>query len=113
MILSFPNVKELTESMAVYHHTNSYILSKQEKQESSGVLEDAILCVGDGSTPRSAAIFALYHPEWQCYSIDPQLQEVCFWFCNNIGIHSYGRKRKIKSEARYVKASSGTPSSVE
>lgn len=65
--------------MAVYHHTHTTILSKQEKRESDGILEDAILCIGDGSTPRSAVIFALYYPEWQCYSIDPQLQEVfCF-----------------------------------
>lgn len=79
LIFSFPNVKELTESMAVYYHTNKYILSKQEKMESSYCCEDAILCIGDGSTPRSAAVFALYHPDWQCYSIDPQLQEVCMF----------------------------------
>lgn len=69
-------MKELTESMAVYYHTHNYILSKQEIKESYGVVKDAILCIGDGSTPRSASIFALSYPEWQCYSIDPQLQEV-------------------------------------
>ena len=60
-------------------------------------VEDAILCIGDGSTPRSAAIFALYHPDWQCYSVDPQLQEVSLTYCNEIGIYSYGRERIIQA----------------
>ena len=35
--------------------------------------EDAIVCVGDGYTPRTAALFACRLPEVQCYSIDPAL----------------------------------------
>jgi hypothetical protein len=37
--------------------------------------QDAIVCVGDGSTPRTAALFAYRLPHVQCYSIDPALVE--------------------------------------
>lgn len=76
-ISSYPNVKEITESMAAYAHTSKFILSRMNDAPPEGSLKDVILCVGDGSTPRSAALFALFFPNWECYSIDPQLQEVC------------------------------------
>lgn len=69
-------MKEITESVAAYVHASKYILSQQIEPPSQGVVRDTIFCVGDGSTPRSAAMFALYNPSWECYSIDPQLREV-------------------------------------
>ena len=68
-------MKEITESVAAYAHASKYIFSEMDCV-SKGVVRDAILCIGDGSTPRSAAMFALYKPDWECYSIDPQLREV-------------------------------------
>ena len=76
-IPSYPNVKEITESMAASAHTSKFILSRMNDAPPEGNVKDVILCVGDGSTPRSAALFALFFPNWECYSIDPQLQEVC------------------------------------
>ncbi|KAK8822370.1 hypothetical protein WA577_005534, partial [Blastocystis sp. JDR] len=72
----FPNDKEVTEAMAAYAHTKKYVIPEMTDKPAEGDLKDAILCVGDGSTPRSAALFALHFPSWECYSIDPQLKEV-------------------------------------
>ena len=72
----YPNDKEVTEAMAAYVHTERAIMPHMTESPSQGVLRDAILCIGDGSTPRSAALFALHFPSWECYSIDPQLREV-------------------------------------
>lgn len=72
----YPNDKEVTEAMAAYVHTEKAIMPHMTESPSQGVLRDAILCIGDGSTPRSAALFALHFPSWECYSIDPQLREV-------------------------------------
>jgi hypothetical protein len=33
------------------------------------------LCIGDGTTPRSAVLAAFTQPQWLCVSIDPALQE--------------------------------------
>lgn len=35
---------------------------------------DAFILVGDGSTPRTAALFAHMAPSWRCVSVDPQLK---------------------------------------
>ena len=62
--------------MAAYAHVSRNILSVMHDDPPKDARKDVILCVGDGSTPRSAAVFALFYPDWECYSIDPQLQEV-------------------------------------
>lgn len=62
--------------MAAYAHAKKYVIPEMTDKPAEGDLKDAILCVGDGSTPRSAALFALHFPSWECYSIDPQLKEV-------------------------------------
>lgn len=72
----YPNDKEVTEAMAAYVHTEKAIMPHMTESPSQGALRDVILCIGDGSTPRSAALFALHFPSWECYSIDPQLREV-------------------------------------
>ncbi len=75
--------------MAAYVHVSRHVLSLMRDNPSEGVLKDVILCVGDGSTPRSAALFALFFPGWECFSVDPQLQDVpkrCG--SEHLGIHS-------------------------
>ena len=62
--------------MAAYAHAARNILAVMHDDPPKDARKDVILCVGDGSTPRSAALFALCYPDWECYSIDPQLQEV-------------------------------------
>lgn len=100
---SFPNVKEITESMAAYAHTSKHILSRFHDSPAQGDVKDAILCVGDGSTPRSAALFALFFPNWECYSIDPQLQEVRKYleFASSLGIHQDTCERDQKAETQH------------
>ena len=62
----YPNAKEFTESAAAYE-----AVKREWGPESFG--EDVVvLCVGDGSTPRTAALFAC-RTKWLSVSVDPQL----------------------------------------
>ncbi|CAF3853397.1 unnamed protein product [Adineta steineri] len=78
----FPNAKEITESFAVWTALRRYILPKLSLSSSSSTTtcttdnrQNAIIVVGDGMTPRTAALCAyLTKGQWQCYSIDPLLQ---------------------------------------
>lgn len=67
LIPLFPNFKEVTESFAAFaavrHHLPQY---------SSRDTDVTIVAVGDGSTPRTAATFAL-RTAWNCWSVDPAL----------------------------------------
>jgi hypothetical protein len=66
----FPNAKEITESMAAYSAVKKYIVHAM-----GFALDDDsinIVCVGDGSTPRTAALFA-FRSKWKCWSIDPNM----------------------------------------
>lgn len=60
----FPNAKEITESFAAYNAAR-YKMQMDLKDSSISVV-----CVGDGSTPRTAATFAM-RSAWTCYSVDP------------------------------------------
>ena len=53
------------------HHCRQFISSRDIALGA----EDAVVCVGDGATPRTAALFALRLPCVQCYSVDPALAE--------------------------------------
>ena len=64
----FPNGKEITESMAVYN----FIRNKQDWFELNDP-EVVVIAVGDGCTPRTAAMFA-FRSAWQCYSVDPNMK---------------------------------------
>ena len=64
----FPNAKELTESMAVFHFCRWHLADRFPLGDKSVTL----FSVGDGRTPRTAALFA-YRTAWTCYSIDPNL----------------------------------------
>lgn len=63
----FPNAKEITESMAMYNAVSKYGDFKLDDPEVG------VTVVGDGSTPRTAALFA-FRSAWQSYSIDPNLR---------------------------------------
>jgi len=64
----FPNSKELTESMAVLHAVRSVpALARLFPPSDSSV---TCLCIGDGTTPRTAAL-AAYRTSWTCIAVDP------------------------------------------
>lgn len=63
----FPNAKEITESMAMFQavvRTARGVDTKDKKTK--------LFVIGDGSTPRTAAMFA-FRTSWSCWSIDPAL----------------------------------------
>jgi hypothetical protein len=67
----FPNAKEITESMAAFDAMRDIVMPK------TGICYDdpgvTIGCVGDGHTPRTAALFA-HRSKWLTYSIDPAMR---------------------------------------
>jgi len=65
----FPNAKEITESMAAFH-----AVRKRWSQFPTDDPDIMLVAVGDGNTPRTAALFA-YRTSWKCYSIDPRLKK--------------------------------------
>lgn len=80
----FPDGKELAESMSAYNAVRDYLLLRQEtsfdqfRPERPGTLrvDDrsvTAVVVGDGSTPRTAGLFA-FRTQWTCVSIDPELK---------------------------------------
>ncbi|CAF0807386.1 unnamed protein product [Rotaria sp. Silwood1] len=72
----FPNSKEITETFAVWSALRRHIFPQLSTSISStDNRQNAIIVVGDGMTPRTAALCAfLTKGLWQCYSIDPMLQ---------------------------------------
>ncbi len=62
----FPDSKELSESMACAEAIRRFVRPDPK--------DATFLVVGDGSTPRTAALLALLYPESKSYSIDPQLK---------------------------------------
>jgi hypothetical protein len=65
----YPNAKEITESMGAFNAWRSE-LSGQYKPDNADVL---CFVIGDGNTPRTAALFA-YRTKWTVFSIDPILK---------------------------------------
>lgn len=64
----FPNAKEITESMAAFHAWRKYF-----RFLDPGDPDISVCVVGDGSTPRTAALFAM-RTAWQVWSVDPALR---------------------------------------
>lgn len=64
----FPNTKEITESVAAFVHIRPF-LSKI----------NVVLVIGDGSKPRTGALFAMMCPGKVIFSIDPNMKqsEIC------------------------------------
>lgn len=62
----YPNLKESTESFGCFEAVvNNFDYTAKDNIN--------IVCVGDGHTPRTAAMFAFRSP-WTTYSIDPALK---------------------------------------
>ena len=68
----FPNAKEITESMAAYRAVFVHIL--RDKGKELGDPSIAVVSVGDGCVPRTAALFA-FRSNWQCFSVDPLMKK--------------------------------------
>jgi len=69
----FPNAKEVTESWGAYNAAVK--LLGRERLSDPTV---CVLVVGDGSTPRTGATFAM-RSKWNVSSIDPQMKECMSW----------------------------------
>lgn len=65
----FPNAKEWEESFGMFQAVKSVVGTKE-----LGRRDITLVSVGDGHTPRTAALFA-HMSAWQCISIDPQLRQ--------------------------------------
>ncbi|EER06669.1 hypothetical protein Pmar_PMAR010370, partial [Perkinsus marinus ATCC 50983] len=65
----YPDAKEISESMAAFHAVRRHVAALNIGMNDNNV---GCVVVGDGSTPRTAALFA-YRTSWQVWSIDPQL----------------------------------------
>ncbi|ETW05749.1 hypothetical protein, variant 1 [Aphanomyces invadans] len=66
----FPDAKEVTETMGVFNAIRKLGLHEKDTATPDGML-DGIVVVGDGVTPRTAAMFAYRTKGWTCYSVDP------------------------------------------
>ncbi|TDH65287.1 hypothetical protein CCR75_000693 [Bremia lactucae] len=74
----YPDAKEITESMALFNAVRRYIepkSSNNNSSESSSDKDDGIVVVGDGNTPRTAALFAFRMRGWKCFSVDPAMDK--------------------------------------
>jgi hypothetical protein len=71
----FPNAKEVSESVAVWHALRDRVLPAAGVDVAGldATRRPAIVVVGDGSRPRTAALCAhlLVDGDWDCVSVDP------------------------------------------
>ena len=65
----FPNAKEITESMSVYNTVRKYLQNDFPFDDK----ETTCLVVGDGTKPRTGALFA-FRTNWNVISIDPNMR---------------------------------------
>ena len=70
----FPDAKEITEAMAMYAAFRRFVQPNVPKDKANG--RNCIVCVGDGSTPRCASVFALRCKDWEAIAVDPQMRVV-------------------------------------
>jgi hypothetical protein len=73
---AFHSAKDVSESMAALqafdkHGTTNNNNNNKNKKKS----RVHCLCIGDGSTPRTAVLACFLNPQWTCVSIDPALQQ--------------------------------------
>jgi len=68
----FPNGKEVSESMAALNGVRTHICPGRVDINNPNVV---VVSVGDGKTPRTAALFA-FMTKWQCISVDPMMREI-------------------------------------
>jgi len=67
----FPNAKEISETMAIWEAYRKFL----SKDCADFTDEDAFIAVGDGATPRTAALFAFLSKGGTCFAIDPLLEQ--------------------------------------
>ncbi|OQR95215.1 hypothetical protein ACHHYP_00186 [Achlya hypogyna] len=67
----FPDAKEVTETMGVFNAIRKLGLHVLDDNDTPSNLRNGIVVVGDGMTPRTAAMFANRTKGWTCYSVDP------------------------------------------
>lgn len=60
-------MKEITESFAAFNAARNHVQWTDPRDEKT-----TVVVVGDGGTPRTAALFAL-RSRWSCFSVDPAL----------------------------------------
>jgi len=70
---AFTSAKDVSESMAAIQAANQHGLWNDAKKQKKNVKVNC-LCIGDGSTPRTAVLACFLH-KWDCISIDPALHE--------------------------------------
>ncbi|DBA05365.1 TPA: hypothetical protein N0F65_007527 [Lagenidium giganteum] len=75
----FPDAKEITESMGLFNAVHRFLLPDEPAiaadESDANAKSDGIVVVGDGNTPRSAAMFAFRLKNWKCYSVDPAMEK--------------------------------------
>lgn len=79
----FPNFKEVTESMAAYSAIRTHL--KMFPLEADNVIA---VCVGDGTTPRTAAMIAM-RTKWQTISVDPRMNIERAWHKKIARLYAY------------------------
>lgn len=70
----FPDAKELSESFACFHAARSRLSARFAASDPAVTM----LAIGDGLTPRTAALFA-FRTAWTCIAIDPLMREPDRW----------------------------------
>ena len=71
----YPDAKEITESYGALNAVFTRLKQYNRKDE-----DITLISVGDGRSPRTAALFA-FRTAWKCISIDPQLntEKIPYW----------------------------------
>lgn len=64
----FPDAKELTEAFAASNAIRTHLRRRYEPDDE----RVCVIAVGDGNTPRSAALCA-FLTRWQCVAVDPEM----------------------------------------
>lgn len=68
----FPNLKEITESVGAWVAAYNNLILPGLVNRTSDLVD--VIVVGDGHTPRTAALFAMLS-KWDCFSVDPVLRD--------------------------------------
>jgi hypothetical protein len=88
----FPDAKELTASFAINAAVRTHLASTHPASDERVTL----VAVGDGNTPRTAALFA-FLTRWHCVAIDPILVPWATW----------REKRRIEEDDEHVRGTRG------
>jgi hypothetical protein len=91
---AFTSAKDVSESMAAIQAANNSNSNNQQHKRSADnwsmkTKNVLCLCIGDGSTPRTAVLACFLEKKWDCISIDPALHAE--WH----GVHPKGVQRLI------------------